>query len=347
MPALDFEFIRGALHFPQLRLWLDAHERIGPDEAVFVSHAHSDHTGRHARVLFTSPTQKLMRARVSGDRREYVLEFGERRALADFDLHHQSGATITLWPAGHVFGSAMSLLEADGLSLLYTGDFKLRASRSAEVCQPCQADVLVMETTFGRPKYILPPTDQILTELIVFCRTTLAAGEVPVLLGYSLGKAQELLASLVDSGLPVMLHEQAAKLTRIYESFGVRFPSWRELNPAEVAGHVVIAPPGGSLSRLRAAHPPVRVAVVTGWALEPGARFRYRADAAFPLSDHADFPDLVAFVRRVNPRKVLTLHGFAEDFATHLRGLGIEAQALDPRPQLELGLSFELGRQRA
>ncbi|MFZ9747160.1 MAG: ATP-dependent DNA ligase, partial [Opitutaceae bacterium] len=81
-----------------------------------------------------------------------------------------------------------------------------------------------------------------------------------------------------------------------------------------------------------------RTAVVTGWALDPGAIHRHQCDAAFPLSDHADFNDLLRFVEQVNPRRVYTLHGFARDFAATLRERGIEAWALSEENQLDLGL---------
>ena len=84
--------------------------------------------------------------------------------------------------------------------------------------------------------------------------------------------------------------------------------------------------------------PAVRTAAITGWAIDPRAIYRYRCDAAFPLSDHADFPDLLRFVELVQPRRVLTLHGFAREFATTLRGRGIEALALGRANQLELSL---------
>src|SRR6266481_2129593 len=71
-----------------------------------------------------------------------------------------------------------------------------------------------------------------------------------------------------------------------------------------------------------------RTAILTGWAVDANCRFRYQSDAAFPLSDHADFTDLIAMVKRVRPKKIFTLHGFAADFAQTLRDLGYEAQAL-------------------
>jgi DNA ligase-1 len=82
-----------------------------------------------------------------------------------------------------------------------------------------------------------------------------------------------------------------------------------------------------------------RVAAVTGWALDPGAIHRLRCDAAFPLSDHAGYDDLLRHVEHVNPRRVLTLHGFASEFAADLRARGIEAWALTGPNQLDLPLS--------
>ena len=59
-----------------------------------------------------------------------------------------------------------------------------------------------------------------------------------------------------------------------------------------------------------------RVAMISGWAVDPNAIYRYQVDAAFPLSDHADYNDLLRYVELVRPKRVLTLHGFA---ASNLR----------------------------
>jgi DNA ligase-1 len=79
-----------------------------------------------------------------------------------------------------------------------------------------------------------------------------------------------------------------------------------------------------------------RVAVVTGWALDPGAIHRNQCDAAFPLSDHADYNDLIRYVELVNPRRIRTLHGFAAAFAADLRARGWDAWALSEENQMEL-----------
>ena len=328
-----FRYHQGAIHLPESRLWLDAHDPIGPEESVFVSHAHSDHIAGHSRVIFSSPTQRLMRARVSGERQETALEWGK---TYPGDLLGIPSLRLTLLPAGHILGSAMSLLEDDHGSFLYTGDFKLRRGLSAEPCEPRPADILVMETTYGRPEYTFPPNSEIIAGIIRFCRETLDQEEIPILLGYSLGKSQEILSGLAEAGMPVMLTDPVARLTRIYEDFGSRFPAHTAFDAKTAAGHVVLAPPGSKTQSLRRRLGACKVAVLTGWAVNPGCHFRYQADAAFPLSDHADFPDLVELVRQVNPRKVFTLHGFAAEFAAHLRNLGWEAFALGQHEQLEL-----------
>src|SRR5215207_119607 len=222
---------RAGVWLPQIGWWLDAHF---PQERSFVSHAHSDHIAPHGEIMCSAGTSRLMQARMPGERIEHVLPFGQTEQLT-------ADSIVTLHPAGHIYGSAQSLIahEVHG-ALLYTGDFKLRPGRSAEKCGTPQADVLIMETTFGRPHYVFPPTAQVLGDIATFCWSCLDDGETPFLFGYSLGKSQELLCGLAEAKLPVMLHEQPLRLTRIYEDLGITFPPYRAFDANELAGHVVI-----------------------------------------------------------------------------------------------------------
>lgn len=325
--AWDVQY-HGGVYLPQFDWWLDAG---APKPRSFVSHAHFDHMANHRLSFCTEATARLMRARKYSRRDLLAVPFGEVREIT-------AGCRMSLHPAGHILGSAQLLAESEHGRLLYSGDFKLRPGRAAEVCATPRADVLVMETTFGRPQYRMPPTEEVIASMVAFCRETLAAGAVPVLLGYSLGKAQEILASLREAELPVMLHSEVYRLTRLCEELGLTFPAYRDFSPAAVAGHVVIAPPqlahGSWLKKIE----PRRVAMFTGWALDSGAKYRFRCDAVFPLSDHADYDDLLAFVDKVQPRRVLTMHGFAQDFAADLRARGVDALALGRTNQLELKL---------
>ena len=337
MSSLRIEFRERGLHLPHLGLWMDPDDpHLGP-EKVFISHAHSDHIAAHREVILSAPTARLMQARIPGVRHEHVMQFGEMRR---FEGPHGS-YELTLVPAGHIFGSAMALVQADNSSLLYTGDFKLRPGISSEKCEPRPAEILIMETTFGRPQYVFPPTVDVLKGIVRFCREALDNDETPVLLGYSLGKSQELLCSLGDAGLPLMLHGTIYGMTQIYEQFGQCFPKYERYESGTARGKVLLCPPhvvgSATLRNLGKS----RSAILTGWAVDPNCKYRYRCDAAFPLSDHADFPDLLALVKQVSPAKVYTLHGFAAEFACTLRDMGIEAQALSEDEQLVLSIEHQ------
>lgn len=309
-------------------LWLDP---AGAKPFAFVSHAHSDHTARHTEIIASTGTARLMQARLGGTRREQVLAFGERREFPGF--------AITLLPAGHIFGSAQAFIESDAGTLLYTGDFKLRHSLSAEPAEWRHAETLVMETTYGLPKYRMPPTEEVLARMIAFCCDALEDGCVPVLLGYSLGRSQEILCALLQAGLTPMLHGAVFKMTEIYRELRPDFPAgYVPYAAGEVQGKVLVCPPSAHRTTMVTRIEHRRVAALTGWALEPGAIYRLQCDAAFPLTDHADYPDLLRYVELVQPRRVFTLHGFAAAFARDLRERGIEAWALSEHNQLELKL---------
>src|SRR6184192_2703818 len=323
---IDIRYERG-VYLPQQNLWLDPRDA---KRFAFVSHAHSDHIALHDEILVSERTARLMQTRLPGTRIEHMLPFGERRRVHDLDL--------ILLPAGHIFGSAQLCLFTEEDTLLYTGDFKLRPGKSAEHLKWRQADTLVMETTFGRPCYRFPPAEQVINQVVTFCRETIDDGEVPVLLGYSLGKAQEILCGLEGAELIPMLHGSVYQMTRIYEEFGQSFCKFVRYDANDVAGKVLICPPSANRSSMLEKIPRKRIAMISGWAVDPNAVYRYQVDAAFPLSDHADYNDLVRYVDLVQPKRVLTLHGFAAEFARDLRDRGMEAWALTEENQLELPL---------
>jgi DNA ligase-1 len=185
------------------------------------------------------------------------------------------------------------------------------------------------------PRYQFPPTEKVIEQIVAFCRDAIDNSNVPVLLGYSLGKAQEILCALDGAGLTPMLHGSVFQMTRIYEQFGQSFCKYVRYNKNDVAGKVLICPPSASRSPMIEKIPRKRVAMISGWAVEPGAIYRYQVDAAFPLSDHADYNDLIRYVDLVQPKRVLTLHGFAAEFARDLRERGVEAWALSEENQME------------
>ncbi len=330
--TLELQFTRAGIHLPQLGLWLDARKRIRGNERVFISHAHADHIGAHDDVLLTEATSLFMRTRLPGQRRECLLKFGVRT-----ECHFERETFhLTALPAGHILGSAMAFLEWREETLLYTGDFKLRPSLAAESAEVRRADWLIMETTFGLPHYQFPPEQKAREEIAAFCRCAQADGVTPILFGYSLGKSQEILRGLPGQELPMMLQRDVRKMTRLYEKLGMTFPPHETFDPEQARGRILIAPPNSLKTLQLAALGPVRTAAVTGWAMDSSCRYRSGTDAAFALSDHADFAGLLELVQRVQPKRVFTVHGFAREFAQTLRGRGIDAIAPGWHEQLAL-----------
>lgn len=317
------------IHLPQIDWHLDARK---PVKRSFVSHAHFDHMGKHQEILCTPDTAALIQHRLPGERIYRIHEFGEPFELAP-------GTQASLHPAGHIPGSAMLRLENEHGSLLYTGDFKLSPSSSAETCQPVQADTLIIETTYGVPRYTFPPESEIAADIVRFCKDTLENGDTPVLFGYSLGKSQSILRWLTDSNLTVMLHSKSLELTKTCEELGWKFPAYRPFTDNSHQGHVIISPPQPKNSSwLKRIHNP-KTAMISGWAIDPSAIYRYQCDKAFPLSDHSDYLDLQSFVAQVNPKTIYTVHGFAQEFAQTLREQSYEAYALGKENQLDLNIS--------
>jgi putative mRNA 3-end processing factor len=243
--------------------------------------------------------------------------------------------TLELFPAGHVLGSAQLRATRAGVSVGYTGDLSTQPNHAAERAEVMECDVLVAESTFGHPRYVFPPKEETLAAVRRFVDDALSDGVTPVLLGYALGKAQEILKFLSGAGYRCAAHPVVHAVNRVYEAFGLALPNVRALGPeGPDAGEVVVAPPHLSRSPAMRGVRRRRTAVLTGWAVD-GAR-HFRADAAFPLSDHADFPSLVAYARATGASRVFTVHGHAEALAAALRKERIRAEPLRETRQLEL-----------
>lgn len=323
-PLIEVTHPRG-IYLPEADLWLDPHFGV---RRAFVSHAHSDHVARHDLTFCSEITHQLMVARKTAKKSGTVVSPNVGEVL------EWEGWELRLLPAGHITGSAMLHLtrQADGATLLYTGDYKLRQGLSAERCELMQADTLIMETTFGLPKYRFPPAAEVIAQMLAFVRETLSDGGIPVLLGYSLGKAQEILCALRDAELPVMVHPSVAQITAVLSPHLGTLPNWRLFKAEEAAGHVLVFPPGSKLEL-----PKMRTLMLSGWALQSSAKYRYGVDVVLPLSDHADHPELLETVQIVQPRRIYLVHGSTREFAAELRSLGHDARALGAVDQLELG----------
>lgn len=309
------------------RLWVDVRRR---QARSFVSHAHADHMARHELALCTHETGQLYQARL-GRRPVHEMRLGEP---IDF-----GGLRLTALGAGHCLGSAMLLAEDGDESLLYTGDFKLGDSLTAAPPEPRHADWLVMESTFGRPDYCLPPRSETIERLLAVVQAAFDEGRTPVIHAYALGKSQEVTKILTTRGVPVLQHPRVWAMSEVYERCGVSLST----GPADVAvyagrpleGHAVITLPKQMKTYRLANLGPVTSIAVTGWAAGSSAPYRLDVDHALPLSDHADFTELLEMIERVEPKRIYCTHG-PRSFVEELRQRGHDAEPLEPDAQSRL-----------
>ncbi len=233
-------------------------------------------------------------------------------------------------------GSAQLLIEGEAGRFVYTGDFKLGRAYTCEPAEVKPCDVLLMECTYGRPQYVFPPRDAVEDAMIEFALAALDARSAPVFYAYSLGKAQEAMAILGKAGVPLTVHGAVYNMAQVYERCGVHLPPYAKYDALTYDGSsALIWPPSGKALPVALRGKPTRSAVLTGWALDRGATYAYGADAAFALSDHADFPALLRYLELAQPRKVLLNHGW-RDFVWRLRRMGIDAEYLEEHQQLAL-----------
>jgi Cft2 family RNA processing exonuclease len=312
---------RDGLYLPDLDLWFDAD---GPRDRCVISHAHSDHIAEHRAILATPETARIFRHRI-GETEVITQRYGERRDYGRYAL--------TFHPAGHCLGSAQILVEAEGERLVYTGDIKLRPNVAAEQAVVVPCDTLVMESTFGDPQYVFPPDVATFDRLYAAVDRAFSDNRVPVVLAYALGKSQEALELLLRRGYRVSLHGSVWNVSEIYRELGVQFSGEYERYDRErLKGRVLIAPPGCRKQPMILNIERRYLVMLTGWAMSKSAPYMYKGiDLVLPLSDHADFDELVRLARESGATRIITMHG-AKKFAATLRDMGLNAEHLAQHP---------------
>lgn len=286
-----------------------------PVHKALVSHAHGDHAVPNSGTIYTTaPTQSLMNRRFRSANRSHFNEihYGEPFLINE--------VKITFFPAGHMLGSAQVLLEFDGERYLYTGDFKLQADDSCEALEFVECDHLITETTFADPQFEHPdPVAEI---------SLLNDTNQNILIGaYAIGKAQRI-TRLVANHCPaktLYVHPELSAFHQIYERYGVELGSWQlytrqEFTAAENA--VCIVPPGQFMRHSR--NKDVLKVFATGWK-----RSFVRCDRILPISDHADWRDVLTLVEKSKARHIYTVHGEGRHLKEHLSGSGIDVVVLN------------------
>lgn len=321
LPGVEYD---DGIHLTGSVLWFDSSKAL---DLCFVSHAHYGHMARHRKILATDKTVSLFRHRV-----------GAADALScPFNKPFNLGELIIeLLPAGHVLGSAQLHVIQGGKTLVYTGDINLVPSRTSEGIAIKECDVLVIESTFGHPRYIFPPRNELEARIIKFVEEALDSQATPVVFAHSLGRAQEVIKILLDKGHKVRAHSSIYEIVKIYREFGIHMKEVRLFRGTPAKGEVVVFPPHLRSSKAILKLRKIRTVYLSGWAIDRQTKDKFRVDTAIPLTDHADFEGLKEYVVKANPKKVYVTHGFDELFARTLRDMGFDATSLVRPKQLDL-----------
>lgn len=296
-----------------------------PEPFAFASHAHADHCGRHHKILSMPATAELARLRFG--KADYIeLPVNEPVEI--------EGVAVELFDAGHVLGSAQIMMTVAGRRILYTGDVKPLGGKTTPPATTPACDILIIEATYGRPEYVFPPVDQVVEKLVSTIKRTFVRGLTPVLLAYGLGKAQEVMALLADQGFCFACHRLIYDIVEVYRRHGVPLSGAELFSADRMQDKVVVLPPGMPKSREWKFITNPYTIFLSGWALDR-ARRSSSVDVILPLSDHADYPQLIDFVGKTGARTVYTHHGFPE-FSLRLRERGLTSRHLEKRDSIDL-----------
>jgi len=305
-----------------IRIALDPRGPVKADY-VFISHAHSDHVPssvQSSKVITSKETARLIR-----EKGLTITDFVEETPL------------LKLVDTGHILGARGILIDG---RIFYTGDLAGRPRGFLPRGRQVSCDELIVESTYGMPEYVFPTMAEILNSANKAIATAFSQNRPVALMGYSLGKSQ-ILSYLFQSWDVLYTYGSVQQYNLAYKELGVEMPpsTWLK-TPQDLLGlgrkpAIIICPSFPSKGPSGEALKMIDAVTIgfSGWATGSGYAYASKLSRAFPLSDHADFKELLSFVEGARPTKVHTVHGFTDDFALLLRTKGYDAKPLGRRQQ--------------
>ena len=302
--------------------YIDPHSPV--DRAV-VTHGHADHARPgHDHVLATPETTRIMQVRLgeAAAGRFQSLSYGESLRIG--------AAEVSLAPAGHVIGSAQVVITHGGERAVVSGDYKRRVDPTCTPFEVVPCDVFVTEATFGLPVFRHEPDHSEIARLLASLEHV---SERSHLIGvYGLGKCQRLIALLRQAGYdkPIWLHGALVAMCDLYGELGIALGDLRQVSDADgaLAGEIVLCPPSALNDRWSRRMAEPLVVLASGW-MRVRARARQRGvELPLVISDHADWPELIATITETQAEEVWVTHGREEPLVHQLELMGRRGRAL-------------------
>ena len=310
------------LFCPKADVYLDPWK---PVKKAILSHGHADHARWGSSSYLCTPTAAPVIKYRLGDINLETLPFGEEKLI--------NGVSFSFHPAGHILGSAQIKVSYKGEIVVFSGDYKTANDGFSEAFEPVKCHTFITESTFGLPVYHWQDQKWVFNEMEEWCKNNRNNGQLSILYGYSLGKAQRILQGLPESVGPIFTHSTIEAVLNVMRNQGVSLkntiPVNEHLARAELLSGVIIAPPAVQNSNWLKKFEPIRNGVVSGWMALRGARRRRNADKGFVLSDHADWEGLNEAISLTGAENVFVTHGYTDILSKWLIDKGLNAHPLE------------------
>ena len=293
-----------------------------PVELAVTTHGHADHvrSGNKA-YLCHELTKPVLLQRLGTDLPVETLPYNKEITI--------NGVKLSLFPAGHVIGSAQVKLEYKGEICVISGDYKVEYDGISTAFEPVKCHTFVSESTFGLPIYKWLPQEEVFGNIRNWISDNRDQLKTSVLIAYSLGKAQRLIKNLAGD-TNIYVHQSIANLNEGFIRAGVNLPPTIRITPdikkEDLQKGIVIVPPALADGKWMKSLMSASTGICSGWMQVRAGRRWKSADAGFALSDHADWPGLISAIKATQAEKIFITHGFVSTFARYLNETGISAE---------------------
>lgn len=308
--------------------YIDPHRAV---DLAIVTHAHSDHARRGSKkYICVDSGIDLLKTRLGKNISVETYAYGEQFQLGD--------VIVSLHSAGHILGSAQVRIQRGHEVWVASGDYKRDHDPSCEPFESVKCDTFITEATFGTPKYTWPKNLAHGEMIYDWWMDAREQGKNCLLFGYSLGKAQRILAELAPlAPRPVLIHSTIIELTECYRSQGRKLAATIGLEEKikqlifdqKLEGELILAPPSILKEKWSFHLGNYETAFASGWMQGNGRGFsRGTYDRGFVMSDHADWNDLNQTIEESGARRVFVQHRNGI-LVRHLKQKGLEAYPVE------------------
>ncbi|MFT3748667.1 MAG: ligase-associated DNA damage response exonuclease [Agriterribacter sp.] len=310
------EFTESGLYCREGNFYIDPWQ---PVDRAIITHAHSDHAkfgNRHYLCHhFTAPLLKLR----LGDVSIQSLKWNEEITI--------NNVKISLHPAGHIIGSSQIRVSFNDDIWVVSGDYKVEDDGISGAFEPVHCNTFISESTFGLPIYKWKKREVVYESIRQWITESHRSGKTPVIIAYSLGKAQRVLQCISTVTNNIFAHGAIWNTQQALLTAGWDLPAIKRVMPETpkeaFKNSVIIAPPSADGTPWMKKFSPYSVGVCSGWMQVRGNIRRRNADAGFALSDHADWDGLLCAVKATGAEKVFVTHGFQSAFSRYLNENGV------------------------